>query len=189
MALGPPDPLYERQPVLGIQICRNQITYITPSRDAFFTKYPASRSPYDLSPPLALTFLKPLELAEKSQARPFGCSPDERWLKHEVYRLKPADRACWYEFSSRGVMHPLVVGSFTVQDSLGHDPSELRGAGLASGEFALRKPPATAPPPTLARASSASYFFLAITVTCFCCSLISSARACLARVYVRTASR
>src|SRR4029453_13758863 len=162
---------------------------MTPSRDAFLTKYAARLLPYVRSPPEALTFLNPLALAEKSHARPLGCSPDERWLKHEVYRLKPADRACWYEFSNRGVMHPLVVGSFTVQDSLGQEPSELRGAGLASGEFALRKPPATAPPPTLASASSASFFFLAITVTCFCCSLISSARACLARAYRVIASR
>ena len=95
VALGPPDPLYDRQPVPGIQICRNQITYMTPSRRAFFTKYAARLLPYVRSPPVALTFLNPPALAEKSQARPFGCSPEERWLKHDVYRLKPAARACW----------------------------------------------------------------------------------------------
>lgn len=35
---GPPLALYARQPVLGVQICRYQITYITPSLSAFFTK-------------------------------------------------------------------------------------------------------------------------------------------------------
>jgi hypothetical protein len=65
----------------------------------------------------------------------------------------------------------------------------LRGAALASGEFALMNPPATAPPPTLASANSASFFFLARMVTCFCCSLISRARAWLARVCLSTASR
>jgi hypothetical protein len=78
-------------------------------------------------------------------------------------------------------MHPLVVGSSIVHDSLGHEPSELRGAGLASGEFAETKPPASPPPPMLPRASSASFFFLVSAVTYFCCSAISlsiSALAC-----------
>jgi hypothetical protein len=88
VALGPPDPLYARHPVPGIQICRYQITYNTPSRFAFFTKKAASRSPYARSSPEAFSFSKPPDAAAWSQARPLGCSPEDRLLKHEVYRLK-----------------------------------------------------------------------------------------------------
>jgi hypothetical protein len=57
-------------------------------------------------------------------------------------------------------MHPVVVGSLIVQPSLGHDPSEFRGAALASAELGSRKPLPAAPPPMLASATSASFFFL-----------------------------
>ena len=72
---GPPWGLYAFQPDPGNQICRYQITYITPSRSAFLMKYAASRLPYSLSAPVAATFSKPLMWAAKSHARPLGCSP------------------------------------------------------------------------------------------------------------------
>ena len=82
--LVPPLALYAFHPLPGIQIWRYQITYITPRRSAFLTKNAARLLPYVLSLPLAATFWKPDLLAEKSQARPLGCSPEERSLKQDV---------------------------------------------------------------------------------------------------------
>jgi hypothetical protein len=78
-------------------------------------------------------------------------------------------------------MQPPVVGSSTVQPSPDSEPSELRGAAEA---FSVFPPPPAEPAscPWLAAFSafSAWDFRLAITLSCFCCSLTVASMAALA---------
>src|SRR5438034_947924 len=136
------------------------MTYSTASRSELARNQDASESPYALSPPDAATFWNPVALAEKSQARPRGCSPLLSLRKHAVYRVNPALRASWYACNVRGVRQPDVVGSFTEQDSLGQLPSGLRGAGVA--EAPRGAGPAA---PALPSAFSRSALRLSITAT------------------------
>jgi len=86
---SPPAPEYDFQPLLGSQIRRYQITYSTPSPLELLMKKSASRLPYVRSPPVASPPKVP-ECAEKSHARPFGCSPLLCERQHLVNRVKPA---------------------------------------------------------------------------------------------------
>src|SRR5689334_22339261 len=90
---------------------------------------------------------KPLFCSDQSQARPFGCSngPPLRW--QPTNRLKPAFLTSLYMWNVRGVIQPLVVGSFTLHDSGENPPSALRGAGAAIGEFTVTNPPVRLSPP------------------------------------------
>ena len=99
----------------------------------------------------------------------------ERGLSRQqcVYRLKPASRASVYACFIRGERQPPEVGSSSEQPSPGREPSEFRGAGLAAVE--LPENPPEAPPPTAARARSASVFRLAIAFSWVCWILISPA--------------
>jgi len=77
-------------------------------------------------------------------------------------------------------MQPSVVGSFTVHDSGEKPPSALRGAGAASGDFAVTNPPVRLSPPTSASAFSAASFCFAIAARFCCCAFTSASRAAFA---------
>src|SRR5204863_1830876 len=111
----------------------------------------ATLLPKIFSPPVAIP-PQPLTCAEKSQARPFGCSngPPLRW--HDTNRLKPPFCVSSSAWSIRWLMQPSVVGSLTTHFSGGNEPSAARGAGEATGEVTVTKPPVALPP---ARASAA----------------------------------
>src|SRR5689334_7093407 len=113
--------------------------------------------------------------------------------------LKPSFFASCIACRVRGVMQPEVVGSLTLHDSLGREPSELRGAGAAR---ALLPPSLEEPPPddeledpplaALAtfNASSAWFLRLAMTVSWRCCSrtavsIAVLACACWSRLFLR----
>src|SRR5215468_10266098 len=99
-----------------------------PSALAFATAQAARRVPYALSSPVAMP-PKSLADAEKSQARPSGCSPHVAERQHFVYRVKPANWASYRVWTMRGVsLPPVPVGSLIVALSRGQLPSGLRGA-------------------------------------------------------------
>src|SRR5437764_9037360 len=184
---GVPSPWYERQPLDGSQIWRYQITYRTASRSALASSQAASRSPYALSSPVAGASRKPDGWAERSQARPSGCSPQVALRQQAAYRVKPARRTSCRAWRVRGVRHPLVVGSFTEHDSCGQVPSRLRGAGVAEAV-----PPENPPDgwlPALASDCSMSVRRLSIAATAACWVRTSVCVAAVCSAYRRCVSR
>src|SRR5262245_13732511 len=132
------------------------MTYITPRASALAMAHAASRVPYALSSPDAAASTKPLFVAEKSHARPFGCSP-QLWVRQQwVYRVNPPNCASMRVWYMRGVILPSEVGSLMLAVSRGQLPFGLRGAGWAGCAGPLY--PAVTMPPTAARAFSASRF-------------------------------